>query len=284
MPSQHAMHLKEYEEYNIQHQILPPDVYSFYMSLFQFQDETVTQYESMLHTVTVITDTTRYPMVVPENLHFNYQILSLIKKAFKEIALIIQAYHQHYSFNTLFENCEKNENLYKDLIMHLLNKDTKLDDIAHNNSINIEELIFVIVNVYKPFFVALRNAGIPEDSIFAEHHETYCPFCGFLPDMAKIVESKNNKRYLHCALCECEWEYKRVKCPLCGNEDKDLLGYYSYEPDERYRIDYCNACKGYIKTIRIYKQNDESRVDLCVENITTPFLDAAALQMGFMRQ
>jgi len=280
----HAAHLKDKEDFTTSHQILPHDIYSFYLSLFQFQDETVTQYESILHNVTIITDTTHFPVIAPENLQFNDQLLSLIKKSFKEIAAIIQTYHPHYSFNVFLEHGEKNENLYKDLIIQLLNKDAKLEDIAHNNSIDTDELIFLIINVYKPLFVALRHAGIPEDTTFADHHESYCPFCGFLPDMATIVESKNNKRFLHCALCECQWEFKRVLCVNCGNENTDTLGYYSYEPDEKYRFDYCNKCKTYIKTIRITKQNDESCFDLTVENLITSFLDASALKMGYSRQ
>lgn len=285
MPSpEHTLHLKEYEQYIALHQIFPTDVYSFYVSLFQLQDETVALYESVLHTVKIITDTSHYPVVAPENLHFDDQILSLIKKSFKEMAAIIQNYHPHYSFSVLLANCEKDENLCKDLIILLLNKDARLEEIAHHNSIDTDELIFLIINVYKPLFVALRNAGIPEDTTFADHHEAYCPFCGFFPDMAKIVESKNNRRFLHCALCECQWEFKRVKCVTCGNENTDTLGYYSYEPDEKYRFDYCNKCKTYIKTIRISKQHDESRFDLTVENLITSFLDASALKMGYSRQ
>jgi len=131
--------------------------------------------------------------------------------------------------------------LYKEILSKLLLKNDTLEAIAHSNNIDTDELLFIAMNVYKPFFVALRTTAV-KDSSFFEHTEAYCPSCGFLPDMAKIVEAKNNKRFLHCALCECEWEYKQLKYPACGNEKADLLGYYIYENDEKYRFDYCYKC------------------------------------------
>lgn len=280
----HTEQLNQYKDVVIKNATLSEDLFSFYHSLFSLQYDTMQHLTSIITDTKLIVDTTRYPMIHPHNMQLTEEVVVCIKKLFKDIATLITQSQPGYSFDTLLAHIDQKPELYKEIIVSLLLKDSNFEAIALDNKIETDELIFLTINVYKPLFVVLKNAALPEKTDFPEHSEAWCPFCGFLPDMAKIVESKNNKRLLHCALCECEWEYTRVKCVACGNENTDTLGYYSYQPDEKYRFDYCDECKTYIKTLRIAKQYDESQCDLAVENIVTTFLDASALKMGYIRQ
>ncbi len=280
----HTEQLNQYEDVVIKNAILSEDLFSFYHSLFSLQYGIMHHLTSIITDTKLIIDTTHYPMIHPQNMQFTEEVVVCINNLFKDITTLITQFHPGYSFDTLLAHIDQKPELYKDIIVALLLKDSNFEAIALDNKIETDELIFLAINVYKPLFVVLKNTSLQEQTGFPEHSEAWCPFCGFLPDMAKIVESKNNKRLLHCALCECEWEYKRVKCVACGNENTDSLGYYSYQPDEKYRFDYCNTCKTYIKTLRIAKQLDESQYDLAVENIVTTFLDASALKMGYTRQ
>ncbi|HSV95682.1 MAG TPA: formate dehydrogenase accessory protein FdhE [Spirochaetota bacterium] len=149
-------------------------------------------------------------------------------------------------------------------------------------SLGIEEYIFVLVNWLKPFFAALAEkfgAGVRQDEWMGPH----CPVCGFYPDMAKIVGAKDGRRFLHCALCEYEWHFKRIACTVCDNEDTEKLGYFAGEGETAYRIDFCDECKGYIKTVQLGKFREPENCDLTVENILTPDLDAAAMKKGYAR-
>jgi len=110
-----------------------------------------------------------------------------------------------------------------------------------------------------------------------------CPFCGFYPEMSKIIKNKDNFRMLHCGLCDYEWQFRRIRCAICGNDDKDSLGYYTAEDDDTHRVDFCNECKGYIKTIWVPDEFEESRYDLTVENVITNYLDATLIDMGYNR-
>jgi FdhE protein len=263
---------------------LSEEMYFFYQSLFSLQYNAMRGFISNMTSTTLIVNTTHYPIIHPQNMQLTEEIVIQIKNLYKDVATLITQFQPGYSFNTFLTNLDADPQLYKEIILSLLLKENAIEAIAYNNKIGTDELIFLAINVYKPLFVALRTVALADTTDFPEHTQGWCPFCGFLPDMAKIVESKTNKRFLHCALCECEWEYKRVKCVACGNENIDTLGYYSYEPDEKYRFDYCNKCNTYIKTIRITKQLEESQFDLTVENLFTNFLDASALQMGYTRQ
>ena len=48
-----------------------------------------------------------------------------------------------------------------------------------------------------------------------------CPFCGEKPVAAVLrPEGDGGKRFLLCSLCFTEWEFRRLLCPNCGEEDK----------------------------------------------------------------
>ncbi len=170
-----------------------------------------------------------------------------------------------------------------ELLRGLLKQDYAfLEKKGKESRLALDEFIFVIHNVFKPFMTALNeSAGIKPER--EEWMENTCPFCGYLPDMSKIVESKENQRHLHCALCENEWEFPRLVCPACGCNEQTKHGFFEYEDNNLYRVYYCDECRHYIKSVRIPKLKEESGFDLAVEDILTNFLDAAMIDKGYKR-
>lgn len=165
----------------------------------------------------------------------------------------------------------------------LLSRDfASLTAQAGDCAIGVEEYIFIVVNWLKPYFAALAEKhghGLSQE----DWMESRCPVCGFYSDMAKIVGAKDGRRFLHCALCEFEWHFKRIACPVCDNEDTEKLGYFAIDGEPAYRVDYCDECKGYIKTVLLGKFQEPDRCDLTVENILTTDIDAAAMKKGYAR-
>ena len=107
-----------------------------------------------------------------------------------------------------------------------------------------------------------------------------CPLCGSLPQMAQLRD-EGGKRYLQCSLCGCQWRWERIACPYCSNKAFDLLHYLCSEEEEAYRVDLCDQCKGYIKTVDSRKLDYEPLLDL--EDIVTIHLDILALEKGYRR-
>ena len=107
-----------------------------------------------------------------------------------------------------------------------------------------------------------------------------CPLCGSLPQMAQLKDEEG-KRYLQCSLCGCQWRWERIACPYCSNKAFDLLHYLCSDEEEAYRVDLCDQCKGYIKTIDSRKLDYEPFLDL--EDILTIHLDILALEKGYRR-
>jgi FdhE protein len=116
---------------------------------------------------------------------------------------------------------------------------------------------------------AVRKAGWAEG---------YCPVCGREPKIGEIRDEEGS-RYLFCNQCGFEWNYLRIKCPFCGNEEQQSLAYFTIEGDERYRVDVCNECKRYIKIVDF--REAKQKADLDVEDIATLHLDMLANDEGY---
>ncbi len=108
--------------------------------------------------------------------------------------------------------------------------------------------------------------------------EGYCPVCGKEPKIGELREDEGF-RYLFCNQCGCEWNFRRVKCPFCGNDDQQTLAYFTIEDEEKYRVDVCNKCKRYIKTVDFRKAEEDANLD--VEDIATLHLDMLANEEGY---
>lgn len=77
----------------------------------------------------------------------------------------------------------------------------------------------------------------------------YCPTCGSLPAMAQLVGiDPGRQRFLSCGCCGTRWQYRRTECPFCEIAEGLRLFTLRVEGEECLRIDYCESCRGYIKT------------------------------------
>lgn len=98
--------------------------------------------------------------------------------------------------------------------------------------------------------------------------------------MARLA-GETGKRYLQCHLCRSEWLFRRIECPFCGNNDQDTLRFFYIEDDEVYRVEVCDQCKAYLKTVDT--RNTEKTRALFVEDPATIHLDIIAKREGFLR-
>ncbi|WP_216654821.1 formate dehydrogenase accessory protein FdhE [Pseudogemmobacter hezensis] len=122
-----------------------------------------------------------------------------------------------------------------------------------------------------------RAADLPPKG---DEETTYCPICGCHPVASHIHTSeRQGLRYLHCAMCECEWHMVRAKCSCCG--DAGQLDYLSFDtPEAAIRAEACNACGGYLKVISAERDPD---IETVADDLATLILDDAAASEGFGR-
>ena len=85
-------------------------------------------------------------------------------------------------------------------------------------------------------------------------------------------------RQLLCASCLTLWNVRRVICPSCGEEEEKKLGYFRSPVFDHVRIDACDGCRRYLKTI------DLTRLGLAVplvDEVAAAPLDAWARDRGY---
>lgn len=108
-----------------------------------------------------------------------------------------------------------------------------------------------------------------------------CPFCGARPVAAVLRgEGDGGKRWLLCSLCSTEWPFRRVLCPGCGAEDKERLPVYTSEEVPHVRVEACDLCKAYIKSIDLTR---DGRAVPMVDEIATVALDIWAEEHGYSK-
>ena len=205
-----------------------------------------------------------------------------LSKSIAELAAIIEKYNQGINMQDAVRESGSNRKNIEKIIGLLLKKEPEMFfAMSKSAGIDFEEYIFLIVNWLKPLFIALREkCGVKKTE---EHKDASCPFCGYYPDMSVISAEREGRRFLRCGLCENLWPYKRIACAVCGSADAKQLEYFADEKNDRYRMDVCNSCRGYIKTIRLDKMEEIEKCDLTVENILSAPLEGQLLERGFKR-
>ena len=82
-----------------------------------------------------------------------------------------------------------------------------------------------------------------------------CPYCGRRPVCGVLRPLGDGaKRSLICSFCSTEWDYRRLVCPGCEQEDVQLLPVYRASDFAHIRVEACDACKTFIKTIDLSQQ------------------------------
>ena len=104
----------------------------------------------------------------------------------------------------------------------------------------------------------------------------YCPVCGSPPALSILRDEGN--RFLVCSFCGHEWHTQRIYCPFCNNKDHSKLHYFFGEEEKDYRVDVCDVCKKYLKTV----DTRELKHPLypLLEQVSTLHLDLLAREQG----
>ena len=127
----------------------------------------------------------------------------------------------------------------------------------------------------------------PYAEYLADHRETAivdgtpstCPFCGRKP-IVGVLRSQGDgaKKSLICMLCAHEWVFRRIYCPACGEEREPQLAYYSAPEIAHVRVDVCNTCHTYLKSVDLTKTGLAVAV---VDELATIPLDLWAREHGY---
>lgn len=115
---------------------------------------------------------------------------------------------------------------------------------------------------------------------FDEWRRGYCPVCGAWPVLAQLL-GRDKLRYLACGRCGVSWRYRRLQCVWCGTREQKRLGFLYYPEEARRRVDVCDECGGYVKTLVTFDAFE--RELLLVRDLETVAMDQMAASEGYHR-
>ena len=108
-----------------------------------------------------------------------------------------------------------------------------------------------------------------------------CPRCNSLPLLGVLRrEGDGGKRFLQCSFCSQEWDFRRILCAYCGEEQEQELPVYIAEQFPHVRVECCDTCKHFLRTIDLTK--DGNAVPL-VDDLAAIPLSLWAQENGYNR-
>jgi FdhE protein len=108
-----------------------------------------------------------------------------------------------------------------------------------------------------------------------------CPFCSRKPTLGVLRQmGDGGARSLVCSFCLSEWEFRRLVCPGCGEENDRKLPIVTASEFDYIRVECCDSCKTYIKSIDLTKNGHAEPV---VDELASGPLDLWASEHGYAK-
>jgi len=135
----------------------------------------------------------------------------------------------------------------------------------------------VMLQPYAELLAAHRRRPLDRDLSRADNG---CPFCGGAPQVSILqpVSETDGGRSLQCGTCLTTWPFRRIVCVRCGEEDEPKLGYFRSPAYDHVRVDTCESCGHYMKSV------DLTRLGLAVpivDEVASAPLDWWARERGY---
>jgi FdhE protein len=155
----------------------------------------------------------------------------------------------------------------------------RLDEVAGELGMAPVALRAVAAVAVMPLLHACRRAWT--DAWPKDWREGICPLCGAWPALAEARGLERCRR-LRCARCGGDWDTDWLRCPYCQNREHERLGsLVTGAALDTLKLETCEACHGYIKTLTTLQATPPEGVALL--DLATVELDLAGLEHGYRR-
>jgi FdhE protein len=137
---------------------------------------------------------------------------------------------------------------------------------------------FVVLACFQPYAEFARSQA---NLRLEGYTSLLCPFCNRKPAAAVLrQQGDGGRRSLLCGVCLTEWEFRRLICPGCGQEDHARLPVYTAAELPYIRVECCDACQTYVKCIDLTKNG---LADPLVDELATVPLNLWAQEHGYAK-
>ncbi len=132
----------------------------------------------------------------------------------------------------------------------------------------------------QPYVETLRARNVSPDRL---HNPGHCPFCGGAPWISARKpehDADSGFRFLSCALCALDWQFNRILCPSCEEQEPAKLPVFQSDVYPLVRIEACETCRRYVKSIDLTK---DGRPVPIVDDLLSIAMDLWAAEEGYTR-
>jgi formate dehydrogenase maturation protein FdhE len=162
---------------------------------------------------------------------------------------------------------------YGDLELTTDDGEQKTDGNAAVNSDRL--LAWIFLQPYAEYLANHREIAVVEGT------PSTCRICAGRPIVGLLrSEGDGAKKSLVCMLCAHEWTFRRILCPACGEEREPQMAFYSAPEIAHVRVDVCDTCHTYLKTVDLTKTGLAVPV---VDELATIPLDLWARDHGYVK-
>lgn len=262
----------------------------FYETYLEFHEKIFTNHVKCMHHLVAVLPFEKLNQIdITTQLNKNKPILN-------EDNLIIEEKDLEYIFDLIFPTFKKYFYRGKEQIL-------RLEELNDKRKISLGKLIIAqVVGDKNPFIEISKKFDVPIillekvvefvctpylelcaeffNKKLAKYNwkQPFCPICGNIPTMALVNENKS-KRDLWCRFCDTTWSFHEMVCPYCLNDDLMTQKIIFYSDKKPFRIDACDKCNYYIKTINEVILQQE--LHFSVKNVETFYLDILAKYLGY---
>jgi len=145
--------------------------------------------------------------------------------------------------------------------------DAELDEMILGYWQNPSDIQFFAKALIQPYGLLIAERGLRPPAGTAVARENRCRICLGKPQLSYLEgqEQEGSTRKMQCGVCLSSWTFRRVICANCLEEDPRKLGYFSTPDLGHVRVETCETCKYYNKSI-----------DLGVMGLAVPLADEVA--------
>ncbi|MGI9517356.1 MAG: formate dehydrogenase accessory protein FdhE [Pirellulaceae bacterium] len=163
--------------------------------------------------------------------------------------------------------CQQAESLTPDLLAQAI------DNYWHNRDVASPASFFARV--------VLQPWAICSDLQSDDHADNHCLRCGHLPQVAVLQpQGHGNALSLVCSLCLFEWEFPRLRCPGCLEQDSRKQEFFAADSIKGVQVNVCRGCNMYIHCVD--KSRDPAAIPFVDELSALP-LDMWARENGLQK-
>lgn len=135
-----------------------------------------------------------------------------------------------------------------------------------------------------PTLIAATNNAPSSEAMMRDRGDWergICFVCGAIATLAEL-QGNDQFRHLRCGRCGADWEYRRLVCIYCQNENPKTLGkLFADNQRQQMYAQVCDNCSGYLKVINAFSPNPPEMI--AVQDLATLHLDFIAQKNGYVR-